>query len=376
MATHYDVLGLSHDVGPDDIKSAYRRLAREFHPDLNPDPAAKEKFLAVQKAYEVLSDDPRRAAYDQIIGATKATAQPSPPKENLSAAERKREKEAREAEELRKKAEEMMREHARATKVDHQASEELMSLLNANKFAQAERLALQMLAEESRQPVPYAVLGDIARYRGEIGKAIQFYGYAAQYEPTNPIYQRTYEQLLNRQPTTKVAVESPVAQDSSLTALPVGGFAVVSMAIYVALAPERPMLLPLAPALTLGSLVMLLIAGVVCGTCLSLSRSIDSFESTSGSAVTRVPPALSLGLLSILSFWLASLVYFAVGHTQQVFNRSLSLLLGTVGGVTLLFSLAGLAKGPQLATSILALGGNVLCLGAVLGWYVADRLRT
>ena len=53
---HYETLGLSQGASPEDIKSAYRRLARKFHPDLNPAPEAKEKFLAVQQAYEVLME--------------------------------------------------------------------------------------------------------------------------------------------------------------------------------------------------------------------------------------------------------------------------------------------------------------------------------
>ncbi|MEK7662938.1 MAG: DnaJ domain-containing protein, partial [Actinomycetota bacterium] len=54
MADHYDVLGVSRDASPEDIKKAYRRLARELHPDVNPDETSQEKFKLVTHAYEVL----------------------------------------------------------------------------------------------------------------------------------------------------------------------------------------------------------------------------------------------------------------------------------------------------------------------------------
>lgn len=64
MADHYDVLGVSRDASADDIKKAYRRLARELHPDVNPDPNAEEQFKLVTHAYEVLSDPVQRQQYD------------------------------------------------------------------------------------------------------------------------------------------------------------------------------------------------------------------------------------------------------------------------------------------------------------------------
>lgn len=65
-ATHYDTLGVPETASPEDIKRAYRRLARESHPDRNPgDPAAEERFKALQEAYETVGDPARRAAYDR-----------------------------------------------------------------------------------------------------------------------------------------------------------------------------------------------------------------------------------------------------------------------------------------------------------------------
>lgn len=61
----YDLLGVSRDADADQIKKAYRKLARQLHPDVNPDPEAQEKFKQVSTAYEVLSDPQKRAHYDR-----------------------------------------------------------------------------------------------------------------------------------------------------------------------------------------------------------------------------------------------------------------------------------------------------------------------
>ena len=61
----YADLGVSRDADGATIKKAYRKLARQYHPDVNPDPAAQEKFKEVSRAYEVLSDPQKRASYDR-----------------------------------------------------------------------------------------------------------------------------------------------------------------------------------------------------------------------------------------------------------------------------------------------------------------------
>lgn len=62
---YYEVLGVSRDASPEEIKKAYRRLARKYHPDVSSEPDAEERFKEINAAYEVLSDPERRAMYDR-----------------------------------------------------------------------------------------------------------------------------------------------------------------------------------------------------------------------------------------------------------------------------------------------------------------------
>lgn len=62
---YYDTLGVSKDASQDEIKKAYRKLSKKYHPDINHEDGAEEKYKAVQDAYETLGDDQKRQMYDQ-----------------------------------------------------------------------------------------------------------------------------------------------------------------------------------------------------------------------------------------------------------------------------------------------------------------------
>src|SRR5215203_4988117 len=64
---YYNILGVKRDAKPDEIKKAYRRLARKHHPDVNPgDKSAEDRFKLITEAHDVLSDEKKRKVYDRF----------------------------------------------------------------------------------------------------------------------------------------------------------------------------------------------------------------------------------------------------------------------------------------------------------------------
>ena len=77
---YYKILGVNKDASQDDIKKAYKKLARQYHPDLNPnDPDAHRKFQEINEANEVLSDPEKRKKYDQYVPPPFEKPPPKPP---------------------------------------------------------------------------------------------------------------------------------------------------------------------------------------------------------------------------------------------------------------------------------------------------------
>ncbi|RMF88337.1 MAG: J domain-containing protein [Nitrospinota bacterium] len=76
---YYAILGVPRNASQEEIQRAFRKLARQYHPDVNKSPGAEEKFKEINEAYEVLKDPEKRAKYDRFGAAWKAASQGAPP---------------------------------------------------------------------------------------------------------------------------------------------------------------------------------------------------------------------------------------------------------------------------------------------------------
>ncbi|MBW1999933.1 MAG: DnaJ domain-containing protein, partial [Deltaproteobacteria bacterium] len=78
---YYEILGVPRDATQDEIQRSYRKLARKYHPDINKEPGAEEKFKEINEAYEVLKDPEKRKKYDQLGANWKDGQEFRPPPE-------------------------------------------------------------------------------------------------------------------------------------------------------------------------------------------------------------------------------------------------------------------------------------------------------
>ena len=77
MKNYYEILQIPRNASNNQIKAAFRRLARQYHPDYNPnDPEAVTKFREIEQAYRVLSDKDKRKEYDRSLSLNRSACQP------------------------------------------------------------------------------------------------------------------------------------------------------------------------------------------------------------------------------------------------------------------------------------------------------------
>ena len=367
----YEILGVPADATPLQVRGAYRRLVLKHHPDHAPEGSDPDIFHRITQAYEVLADPSRRREYDRLMllrkereaaqtkspppkirpGPTAPKAprsNPAPPKPNPY------------------------------TDVRAQVVEELGRLTRLyakGHFREAEALAREIVRKDPKQAVPFGILGDIVSARGDLSEASKFYAFAAQIDPRNPTYQRKHEALLGRI-NAKFEPYTPARRANNFA--PGAAFALTLVAAaYVALARE-PAAIPQYGWIgtwTLGLVVMLFMSGVFLGAGLSLGNYVEHFESLAQNSMNRISPALALASIAIVNFWAAAFLYALVGLRERSYTYSVSRVIASAGMTVLLFCIAAMASKRIDPSEVFLWGGNLVYVGIICGWMVADTLR-
>ena len=392
--SHYDILGVDSRSTPDQIKSAYRKIAREHHPDLSKDPKSTDIFVRATEAYDVLIDPTRRKNYDAAQRAERAKEE----QQRLRQSEQlKRTKSGPNAQPIRTKTEPIKMTGQTIPKTNappqaqfRQSSENasvtidvtrLTLMFNRGRFHDAGELARKILRQDPRQPIPYAVLGDLSRQQGDMTKAAEMYALAIQMDPHNNLYRDRYEELLEmidppRQGHNALHQDGKSSKSQTIALMAALAVTVLG-AIYVVISRETPVFrgVPIIGTYTIGLVVMLFLSGVAIGASMSLANMLDRFSSLATTSIGRTSPSVALAVVAIVNFWAAAILYLLIGLTQGSFNFSTTRVVISVGAATTLLALA--CYFGQIIDPIQSFlwGGNICYIGSLCGWMVADSFR-
>ncbi|MFI5386841.1 MAG: DnaJ domain-containing protein [Fimbriimonadales bacterium] len=357
--THYEVLGVSATCSQTDIRSAYRKLVLVHHPDRSTNPKSKSIFLSATEAYEVLGDKDRRREYDSRL--------------TLDAQLRQQAE--------RRAASGPQSASARIAEVKLDVNR-LNTLYSRGNFPEAEKLARTIIQRDRRQPVAYAVLGNLARMSGDRKEAIKMYSFALQFDPRNPVYQRRYEELVEgRAAVAKTPTRSTVRKAESKQNQmfgPMFGLGLILLAcVYIVFAHEQAVMpwIKYISTWTVGLIGMSFLSGVVLGSCMALDGLLENYSSMGTSGLGRISPTVALATIAVVSFWAAVVMYVVIGLRWRAFNNSTSRLIASVVAGTCLLAFASEASGTISGLQVFLWGGNLVYIGALCGWMVTDALR-
>ncbi|MER3412835.1 MAG: hypothetical protein C4341_01080 [Armatimonadota bacterium] len=360
--THYDVLGVPRDATQEQIRLAFRRLVLKYHPDRSGTSRTTDLFMQIVEAHAVLSSLERRAHYDALLraaerGAAHRATREAPPRGA------QQERDARSGAYQRTPAPDIARLLNTAVRE-----------LSRGRLERAEATARRVIEQDFRVALAHSVLGDVYRSRGKLDDALKHYAYALQFEPENAIYQKRYYSLHAASGTRGAA-----AQRTANATLPLIVASVITFLTlaYVAIAKEEPMrgLPAIINTWTAGLLVMLFVCGLTMGAALSISMAVDPCETVLKTAGGRLSRSAALGVVAIINFWAAALIYAVIGVLQDAFTYSISRVVFLVAVLTACFATASALSGQISWAQTLLWGGNVIYLGVLAGWLVADAFR-
>ncbi len=378
MKNHYQTLGLPMGASEEQIRKRYRELVRQYHPDVNPTPEAKEQFLRIQEAYQVLSDPERRRHYDALLRLQQRESVRQGTVPRATSAKRTSSASSSPSGSPKPRAAESLSQEAQRAILEAERAFIQGRLRDALSWAkQASRL-------QPRHPKGYEIQGDVYRVQGHLDAALNAYTYALQFDPHNPQLQRKFERVVQatRGGAMRVSARSP--RNLPVLSLPpewklyagqsLGWGAVLFTLVLAYTKPGEPLraLLPFLGAWSVNLLAYLLLAGFLTGFLMRVSQWVaplgDAFPWERGRG--RLSAGSVLVALGVLCFPLTVLLYALLVLTQGGLGQSATRLFSVLGGLTLLFAVVY----PYDWLLTLAFGGNMLFMSAVGGWYLGDSL--
>jgi len=366
MENHYATLGVARTATAAEIRNAYRRLAIKNHPDRNPDPKAADLFKKATSAYEVLGDAEKRRNYDIDLGlhlrrlqekARKANPFPntpptsSPPPRGPSTG---------------------------TQRVNLTGDLSRLSVLfSRGRYQEAESMAHSILNVDPRQPVPYALLADLARMDGRRKDAARLYALAIQMDPENAYYQRRYDEVLKEVPVEEVRPRYRAAEPARLKpAFWIGVGVCLLSAFYVCFSRDQAdfQRLGLISTWSIELVALLFFSGIALGISFVSCRYVDRFGATAVTSNGTLSSGAVLSLVALLNFWLAAILFSVQGVVRGSFPYTLLRAFGAVASATLAFTIAASIGSPNPA-QVFVWAGNVLYLGLIVGWAGTDVFR-
>ncbi|MBC8103958.1 MAG: DnaJ domain-containing protein [Cytophagales bacterium] len=424
----YQVLGVTETATLDEIKKRYRTLARQLHPDVNPDdPQAPRKFAEVTEAYKALSDSNSRAVHDFELARVKerqesaarrrASAYPSsptgrtPPRPAPAAAN-------------------STPGTSPATPDSSRLVAQAQAAFVRNRLIEARTLAEQALRLNRRNAQAYEVLGDVFRLQDKVDEAMNMYSMALQINPRNPSVMQRLERMSRaasarggggyapppprsyspsqplQPPPGGAASGSSVPRPSGpatssgyssyreLERRPLGrllgavagyGLAFLTVmygAFFPGAAPNRfastvsPLFAPVSTWNTTIVVVMAL-AGLILGWTMTATLMIRRIEDellltgASPGGGRFLPLGAVLIVLSVVNFYAAVLLYLIVSFFNEAITPTMLRVFAAV--VAVVATLAVFYEPGQ--GQVLLFGGNVVFLALLLGWVFGDFFR-
>jgi tetratricopeptide (TPR) repeat protein len=411
---YYEVLGVTRQASLEEIKKRYRELARQFHPDVNPnDPDAAQRFSEVSAAYRTLSDTDNRATYDaelllkdrQSEKARQATAAAAAQARATMNQPRPSPKQTAAPQTPAQNGAQALAERARTAR-------------QHNRFVEAKSLAEQAIRMYRKNPLAYEVLGDIYRLQGKNDDAINMYTVALQLNPANQLVRQSFERIIRNNggsPSTSTAQKvfydnsDTSSRDTPLRPAPlrspartmhpqvdrdkapllrfmigfVGFASVIFLMLYQGIfpgeGPQSVALLPFVSTWNTQLFWMLIACGMLSGVTLALSGCVNRIDEElilvgSGRTVSA-PLGLVLIVLALINFWAGAAIYAAVSSFQESFTRSLKLVFLVTAFIVLGMTLAYSTTYFKAWSEVLIWGGNVVFLSLIIGWLLGDVFR-